>query len=451
MPRNSGSKTASEAKSLQKSGQHGRREFALNAGLALLGGVWTESAWAHSRSANEALNLGAIGVANRGETNLIEVQGENIAALCDVDEKYLSERADRYRKARTYTDYRKLLEQPDLDGVIISSPDHTHAHAAIQALQRGLHVYCEKPLANTIDEVRAMAAAARSAPVATQTGTQHHSSLGYRRAVEAIRSGILGPIQDVHCWTNRPFWPQAMATRPVTSPIPQHLHWNLWLGPAPARPYADAYHPTNWRGFWDFGTGALGDRGPHLLDPIVTALELSAPTHVSAVSSGVTAESPPEWSIVTFQFAARDQAPAVQLKWYDGGKQPPKELAKVKDRLPDNGSLLIGTRARMFIPELGGAPILISDDPDGTIETLKVPMPMPINHYVEWIHACKGMGKTSCDFEFGARLTGICLLGNVALRTGGEIQWDPSTGTLVGCPEAKQYLSREYRDGWKLR
>ncbi len=420
-------------------------------GLSLIaGGVWTETIARASPAANDKLQLGVIGVANRGETNLIGVHGENIAALCDVDDDYLEQRAPRYPHARKYADYRQMLEQTDLDGVVISSPDHTHAHAAILAMRRGLHVYCEKPLATTVEEVRKMVAVAQETKVVTQTGTQHHASNGYRRAAEYVQSGVIGEVREVHCWTNRPFWPQGMVTRPALEPVPAHLHWDLWLGPAQARPYSSSYHPTNWRGFWDFGTGALGDRGPHLLDPVVWALKLTAPTKISATSAPVTDESPPEWSIVTFHFPAREDAPEVLLKWYDGGKQPPLKVAGVKRELPDNGVLLVGSRARLFLPELGGAPLLTPYDPSTELPPVTVKLPHSPGHYQEWIDACKSGQSTSCDFAYGARLTEICLLGNVALRSGQEVQWDAARGRISGPAEAERFLRREYRPDWKI-
>lgn len=419
--------------------------------MALLSaGFWSGSPARASRSPNQKLNLGIVGVANRGETNLIGVHHETISALCDVDEDYLEQRNARYPGAKRFRDFRELLDFPHLDGVMISSPDHTHAHAALMAIQRGLHVYCEKPLAHSISEVRRLARAAKKSPVITQTGVQHHTTPGYRRVAELIRSGVIGEVREVHSWTSRPYWPQAVAQRPAAEAIPPQLDWDLWLGPAPARPYASGYHPTNWRGFWDFGTGALGDRGPHQLDPAFYALELTSPERIEAESSGVTEESPPEWAIVRFEFPARGNRPAVRVTWYDGGKQPSREITGVKQRLPDNGTLFIGSLARLFAPELGGNPLVIPNQSGAELPPATVQLPVSKGHYQEWLDACKGEGTVQCDFQYGALLTETCLLGNVALRAGKAIQWNGESGEIVGNPEARRYLTRPYRQGWEL-
>lgn len=439
------------SKSRESAPQPTRRQTLQQFGIALLaGGVWTQTSARSANSANDKLNLAAIGVANRGEANLIGVHDENIAAICDVDEDYLDQRSQRYPRAKTFFDYRRMLDLPGLDGVVISSPDHTHAHAALSAIRRGLHVYCEKPLATTIRETRAMVALAGEKKVATQTGTQHHSTAGYRRVAEIVRSGGIGEVRAVHVWTNRPFWPQGITHSPAGEPVPPHLHWDEWLGPSPDRPYSTGYHPMNWRGYWDFGTGALGDRGPHLLDPVFHALQLTAPTSIQATSSPVTDESPPEWSTITFEFPGRQEAPPVRLHWYDGGKQPALEVAGVERQLPDNGALLLGSLARMFVPELGGTPLVIANTRGADLPPVTVKLPSTTGHYREWIEACKGRGTTSCDFAYGARLTETCLLGNVALRAGGPIRWDAASGRIVDRSGIEHYLTREYRRGWEL-
>ncbi|MBM4002815.1 MAG: Gfo/Idh/MocA family oxidoreductase [Planctomycetes bacterium] len=425
------------------------------AGL-LATGFWSEARGGSFPSANDKLNLGVIGVANRGETNLIGVNRENIVALCDVDEDYLGQAAMRYRGARRFADYRQLLDMPKLDAVVISSPDHTHAHASILALDRGLHVYCEKPLATTMREARAMAERARNRGRVTQTGAQHHTSEGYRRAVKLMRSDLLGEVREIHAWTNRPFWPQGVGQRPAEEPVPAGLNWDLWLGPAEWRPYAAAYHPTNWRGFWDFGTGALGDRGPHLLDPVLEGLQLSLPERIVAESSGSTRESPPEWSIVRFEFPARQGGPPRVLTWYDGGKQPALEVAGARDFLAKNGVVVVGAKARLFLPELGGDPLVLaaaSGSSPADVAALEGKLgsaPPGRNHYEQWLDACKGHGKTECDFEYGARLTQLCLLGNIALRAGEPIRWNAQDFRVEGSQRAAPLIDRAYRKGWEF-
>jgi predicted dehydrogenase len=433
-----------------------RQALGTLAGGMIATGFWSEAMAANSRAANDKLNIGVIGVANRGETNLIGVNRENIVALCDVDEDYLGQAAMRYRAARRYADYRRLLDMPKLDAVVISSPDHTHAHASILALDRDLHVYCEKPLATTMRESRAMAERARRRKRVTQTGAQHHASEGYRRAVSLLRSGTIGDVREIHAWTNRPFWPQGIEQRPAEEPIPASLNWDLWLGPAEWRPYAAPYHPTNWRGFWDFGTGALGDRGPHLLDPVLEGLQLPPPETIVAESSGATRESPPEWSIVRFEFPGRQGEPPRKLSWYDGGKQPPLDVTGARDFLPKNGVVLVGTKARLFLPELGGDPLIIPSAAGNAAaeRTMTEPkldsVPAPKNHYQEWIDACKGNGKTECDFEYGAQLTEICLLGNIALRAGEPIRWNAREFRVEGSQRAAPLIDRAYRKGWEF-
>ena len=248
-----------------------RRRFASLA-VAGLGGVWSERALARSASPAERLHLGVIGAGGRGVDNLAGAAGENIAALCDVDRRFLDEAAARYPKARRFRDFRKLLDADDLDAVLIASPDHTHAICAVRAMRRGLHVYCEKPLGHNLRETELMMKASAESKVGTQMGNQFHAADGYRRAVQILQAGALGEVRQVHAWTTRPVWPQGIARPRETPPVPDSLDWDLWLGPAPQRPYHSAYHPRDWRGWWDFGTGALGDFLPHLLDPIYEGL-----------------------------------------------------------------------------------------------------------------------------------------------------------------------------------
>ena len=431
-----------------------RRQFCRGvAGLAAVAsgweprsGYWSQAAAAPSNAPSEKLNVGVIGVGNRGASNIAEIKTEKIAALCDVDRRYLDEMSARHPSARTYADFRELIDQAELDAVMISTPDHTHYHAARMALRKGLHVYCEKPLAHSIAEVRQLARAAGR--VATQTGNQHHASAGYHRAVQIIRSGVLGPVREVHAWTNRPIWPQGIERPEAASAAPGHLDWDLWLGPAPARPYDPIYHPRRWRGWFDFGCGVLGDMGPHLLDPVVWALDLTAPTTVSAETAPLKGETFPEWSIVRFAFPARGEAPAVKLVWYDGDKQPPSEVTGLR-RLPANGVFFVGERARLFAAEYGGRPIVMARNKGDDIELPKPAPTPPPNHHREWLSACRGEGTASCDFAYGARLTEICLLGNVAMRAGEEIHWDHQQMSTTNDVDVSHFLQRGYREGWE--
>ena len=428
-----------------------RRRFLKQSAAAagcLATGVWSESPAADSKSPNEPLQLGMIGVGNHGATNIGACQDERIIALCDVDRSYLDPLAERYPDATTYADFRELLQQSDLDAVVISTPDHTHFHAAALAMRAGLHVYCEKPLAHSIWEVRELERLSRQTGVATQIGTQHHATEGYRRAVEIVRAGVLGPIHEVHAWTNRPLWPQGLERPAEQQAVPQHLNWDLWLGPAPERPYHETYHPVGWRGWWDFGCGALGDMGPHLLDPVVWALELTRPTMISAAADPAPAESFPTSSTITFDFPARGSSPAVRLTWYDGDRQPPMAVTGAA-RLPANGVLFVGERAQLFAPDYGRPPIVRPHRRDDRLELPPPSLPVSPGQHQEWFAACRSGQPASCNFTYGALLTEICLLGNLAVRLGQPLHWDADRMSAAKGVERAKLVRPEYREGWK--
>jgi predicted dehydrogenase len=306
-------------------------------------------------------------------------------------------------------------------------------------LQRGCHVYCEKPLAHDLYETQLLARAAQQSSAITQMANQHRSSWGYQRARELLKSGVLGKVLAIHAWTLRPLWPQGIERPNEELPIPEHLNWDLWLGPAPQRPFHTAYHPIAWRGWTDFGTGAIGDLGTHLFDPILGGLELDLPSTVHAQSSGFNGETFPEWSILRFDFLRRDGAELLELTWYDGGKQPPREVTGA-DRLPDDGALVIGERGRLFIPTLGKPPRLMP----AALEQ-EAPPPAPrsasIGHITQWLTAIKGQQPELCDTPFlaGAQLTDVCLLGNLALASDKPV--DVKAALASAAP-------RQYRDGW---
>ena len=430
-----------------------RRGFATISLAGWGAGVWSEVATAHTKSPNERLQIGVIGAGGRGIDNLAGVAGEDIAALCDVDERFLGEAATRYPKARRFRDFRKLLQADDLDAVIVASPDHTHAVAALTAMRRGLHVYCEKPLAHNLTETELMARAAKQSKVATQMGNQFHAAAGYRRVVQILQAGVLGEVREVHAWTSRPVWPQGIHRPQAGQAVPDRLDWDLWLGPAPRRPYHQAYHPRDWRGWWDFGSGALGDFLPHLLDPIYEGLRLTAPTKIKATSSAVNDETAPKWSMLEFHFPTGvfggDQRRPVIVHWYDGGKQPPPEKAGVK-RLPGSGALVVGELGKLFVPTHGKPPIVL---PANSGERPELPDPLPpreLSHWQEWIAACKSGGATSSSFAYGANLTDVALLGNVAIRVGEPIEWDPDRRRVANLEKANDFLAREYRRGWEV-
>ena len=343
-----------------------RRQFLERSSLLATGLLLTHShsmesealgAIAKRISANEKLNLGLIGAGGRGGENLKGVSTENIAALCDVDEANAAGAFKKFPSAKRYKDFRVMLEkEKQLDAVVVSVPDHNHAFISLTAMRLGKHVYCEKPLAHSIYEARLMRETAAKYKVATQMGTQGHAFEGTRCAVEVVQSGALGEVRELHVWTDRPagWWPQGI-DRPQDAPsVPATLDWDLWLGPAPWRPYHPAYVPFKWRGFWDFGTGAIGDMGIHNLDTAFWALNLGLPRSVEVKeSSPVSKETAPVWSIIELNFPARGKLPAVKMMWYDGGKQPSADLFQ-GEAIAKNGSLLIGVKGTLYTRDWHG-------------------------------------------------------------------------------------------------
>jgi len=441
------------SKSQRNRGTSRRTFLAQSAAAAVAAtGFFSEVAAAPSEAPSETLRIGAIGVGNRGVDNIVAVNkepGVEIAALCDVDQKFLAYMVRGFPRASQYRDFRKMLDQAGLDAVIVSTPDHTHAHAAAAAMRRGLHVYCEKPLAHTFDEVRLLARLAGDTHLLTQMGNQWRASDGYRRAVALIRAGTIGNVEQVYSWTDRPLWPQGI-DRPAEQPdVPEHLDWDLWIGPAPTRPYSAAYHPLKWRGWWDFGTGALGDMGSHLLDPIYLALDLAYPTLIEADTTEVNAETYPAASTVRFTFAARGELPPVALTWYDGGRIPPESVTGTS-RPPANGSLLVGSRAKMFIPERGGDPRVLPLKRGDKVEVPQLELPPAPGHHAEWIESCKTAKPTSSSFADVAPMVQTCHLGNIAIRLGQEFDWDADKAAPIDCPAAAALLRRDYRQGWEL-
>lgn len=442
-----------------------RREFGRQIAAAALLSVpacHSETMAGPSRAASQPLRVGAIGVWNRGRDNLIAVQQERIVALSDVDGEYLERIAERYPQAAKYRDFREMFDREDLDAVVISTPDHTHFPAAIRAVARGIHVYCERPLVRTLDELKTLVQAARQSGSVTQMGNQHRASDGYRRVVELVRSGGLGEIRDVHAWTDRPLWPQGLERRPPR-PVPENLDWDLWLGPSPERPYAEGYHPIEWHGWWDFGTGALGDMGPHLLDSLFWALDLKAPTRVEATCAPGPAESAPRWSVVRFLFPESNDRPSVRLTWYDGEKRPDSNITSVAQP-PANGVMLIGSRARLFVPERGQPPRVVPGkgasqkgvteqgdaDRGGRVSFPEPSLPRPDSHHQQWLDACRGHAKADSDFVSVASLVETCLLGNVAIRAGQPLEWDAKSFRVTNVPDANRFLGSPSRSGWSL-
>ncbi|MBX3748398.1 MAG: Gfo/Idh/MocA family oxidoreductase [Verrucomicrobiae bacterium] len=426
------------------------------------------------------LNVAGIGVAGQGGHDLAQFSGENIVALCDVDWRHARGTFRRYPEARRFKDYRVMLdEMKEIDAVVVATPDHLHAPASLAAMERGKHVYCEKPLTHSVWEARRVAEAGRAKGVSTQMGNQGQASEETRRLCELIWGGAIGQVTEAHLWTDRPsrglfeeYWPQGI-DRPKEEPaVPEELDWDLWIGPAPMRPYHPVYAPFRWRGWWDFGTGALGDIGCHSFDPVFRALKLGAPVSVQASSARVNRETYPLASMVTYRFPARGVAPQANnyqvaglsgveaggvamppmtLTWYDGGLRPSRPPGLEDDEaLGPTGRLIIGTEGfilgRRVYPERRRMEV-------GTIREW-IPR-VPQGAYLEWAESCKGGGRAGSHFDWAGPLAETVLLGNIALRvelrdrlTRAAIEWDPAAFRITNLPEANAFLKREYRDGW---
>lgn len=437
--------------------QLSRRRFLMT---ATTGAVVLSFPYVSSRNvlgANGTLNIAGIGAGGKGAVDVDGVSHENIVALCDVDQRNASGTFAKFPKATRYEDFRILLEKEGdrIDGVTVSTPDHMHAPAAIMAMKMGKHVYCQKPLTHTVFEARQMTKVAREDRVATQMGNQGHSNPESRRLVELIQAGVIGNAQEVHVWTDRPgqIWPQGIPRPTGTPPVPETLDWDLWLGVAPWRPYNPDYVPFKWRGFWDFGTGALGDMGCHNMDLAFFSLKLRDPGSVYSMSSEVTSETAPKWSIVTYEFPALGDRPQVKLTWYDGGKKPNAELVK-KANLPGNGVIMVGDKDTLYVPSYWGTGNFISgakvDDYRNIPQSLPRLPDFDKNHYKEWTNACKGGPKALSNFDYSGPMTEAVLLGNVAIRSGKRIQWNSEELKVTNVAEANQYIKTTYRKGWAL-
>ncbi|MEO6435165.1 MAG: Gfo/Idh/MocA family oxidoreductase [Tepidisphaeraceae bacterium] len=399
----------------------------------------------------EKLNLAFVGVDGKGGDALHQFGSTNCnyVALCDIDSNKLGKAAAAHQGARAYIDFRKMLEQKDIDAVVISTTDHTHAVIAMAAMQLGKHVYCEKPLTHDIYEARLLTEAARKYKVATQMGNQGHATDGSRRQVEWMQSGQLGTIKSVHVWTDRPIWPQGVKRPTETPKAPDHIAWDLWLGPAPERPFHPGYLPNDWRGWWDFGTGALGDMACHIMDTAYWALDLRDPISVEAQSEGGTSESPPLWSIIRYEFPATKARPALSMTWYDGKKKPPAELTGGKESPEGNGVLIVGEKATMFAPYTQ-MPSLIDGEKHTSFKAPTTTLASSIGHFQEFVLAAKGGPRAGSNFDYAGPLTETVLLGNLAVRSGKKIEWDARSMTCRNVPDANQYVRREYRKGWSL-
>jgi hypothetical protein len=433
------------------------------------------------------LNLGVVGAAGKGASDTNHCASENIVALCDADEEHCAGQRKKYPNAKFYRDFRKMLDtEKSLDAVIVATPDHVHAPAAVMAMKLGKHVYVQKPLTNSVYEARTLRELAKKQKLVTQMGNQGSAEDGLRRAVEVIQAGVIGPIRQVYVWSNRPIWPQGLDRPAGEDPVPANLDWDLWIGPAPMRPFKlGVYHPFAWRGWQDFGTGALGDMACHTANMPFRALKLGYPTEIEAACPPMNKETYPWKSAIRFEFPARDGLVPVTFWWYDGGEptdngkkhdgsnKPPKDvtaaLVEFRGSVPGSGCLLLGDKGQVFSPDDYGAQfyIKLNDDKEYKASTNHdavnaIPQTIPRNahksdrgdgdrrHHLEWIAAIKGGPTPYSNFDIAAYLTEIILLGCVALRVGKKLEWDGPNMKAKNAPEAAQYVKREYRQGWKL-
>ena len=411
-------------------------------------------------SPNEKMNVAGIGVGGKGAGDIMSCRRENIVALCDPDLKRAEEAFYRIPEAKQYKDFRKMFDEmgDQIDACTISTPDHTHAPAAYQAMKLGMHVYVQKPLTHTIAETRLLANVAREMGVTTQMGNQGHCGDGVRDLCEMIWDGAIGQIREAHIWTNRPVWPQGITEPLAEEPIPETMDWDLWIGPAPMRPYNSGYAPFNWRGWWDFGCGAIGDMACHIMDPAFWALKLIEADHYSVEvvqQDGMNKQTAPNSSIIKFQFPARGEMMPVEVYWYDGGLQPPRPEGVPEDeKLGDgnNGSLFVGTDGYLTSGEYGGdsrfAPISRMEGytrPEKTIP--RIPGQSP---YRNWIEACKKGGQAVSNFDYASRLTEVANFGNVALHADARLEFDVASMRITNNEAANALLTKEYRAGWEL-
>ncbi len=429
--------------------QH-RRQF-LQTSAAVGAGYWVglSASRARSQSANERIQFASIGVGGKGTSDSNDAARHgDMVAICDVDERTLRKAKARYKDAQTFHDYREMLDQmgDKIDAVTVSTPDHNHAPASVMAMKMGKHCFCQKPLAKFLYEARVMGKVAAEANVATEMGNQGTAEDALRRASAVIKAGALGKVSEVHVWTNRPIWPQGIERPTETPPVPAHLHWNEWLGPAPDRPFHPAYHPFNWRGWWDFGTGALGDMACHTLNMPFMALDLRDPISVEAESSGHNKETYPGWSVIRYEFAARGDRPALTLYWHDGGQLPDSSL--LDGRKPSrSGALIIGELGKLYSPhDYGASYELLGDIKEPEVEYTKSP-----GHFVEWVDAIKGGAPAVSNFvDYAVPLTETVLLGNLAVWSGKKVEWDAKNLTATNAPELEAVVRPTYREGYTL-
>lgn len=409
------------------------------------------------QSPNDRLNIAFCGVGGRGYDAVNGLRNENLVAFCDVDDERATKAYEEFPEVPRFRDYRRMLDQLGnrIDAITISTPDHMHFPIAVAALSLGKHVFIEKPMTHTVSEARQLAKLAREKKVATIMGNQGHANEGLRLIKEWHQAGILGEVCEIHSWTDRPIWPQGVQSpdhSKMMPVVPPTLDWDLWLGVAEPREYDPAYVPFNWRGYWDFGTGALGDMGCHIMDGAYWALELTQPTAIEAISARQTEASAPTASVVTYDFPARGRLPALKWTWYDGGLQPllPPEFEETR-KLQPNGTLIVGSKATVFADTYYASARIVPETKMRELAPSLPPRTIPRvegGHFAEWVRACKGGPAAGSNFEYAAALTETVLLSNVAIRARRRIEWDSAAMKVTNLPDANQYVTKTYRAGF---
>jgi predicted dehydrogenase len=434
-----------------------RRDF-LKLSAATGVGYWVSnsSEVARSESPNAQIQFACVGVSGKGDSDSNDCgRMGKVVAICDVDERGLAKKAARFPEAKKYFDYRTMLDElgDEVDAVTVSTPDHNHAPAAAIALRNKKHCFVQKPMTQSIHEARVLSELAQENGVATMMGNQGTANTGLRRAAAVIQQGTLGKVSEVHVWTNRPIWPQGIDRPQEKMPVPKWLHWDQWIGPSEFRPYHPAYHPEKWRGFWDFGTGALGDMACHTVNMPFMALDLKDPTSIQAETSTHNGETYPSWAVIDFEFPERHGRPPIKFTWYDGGKRPPQHLFQGVEQTKTSGCLVVGEKGTLFSPGdyaetyqlLGG----IEDPAD--VDFVESP-----GHFEEWVRAIDGGPPAVSNFpEYAGPLTENILLGNLAVwaaaeGTGKKIEWDAANLKPSNAPELETIVKREYRHGYVL-
>ncbi len=432
-----------------------RREFLLTTSAAAVGYWVAGGAEAkESRSPNERIAFASVGVEGKGQSDSDDAgRAGDMVAICDVDDQKLGLAGQhRFKKAKKFNDFRKMLDEmgKSIDAVTVSTPDHVHALAAAMALRMKKHCFVQKPLTHSIHEARVLGQLARENGLATQMGNQGTANNGLRKAAAAAQAGVLGTVKEVHVWTNRPIWPQG-GNRPAPAKPPANLHWDLWLGPAPKRPYGNGYHPFSWRGWWDFGCGALGDMACHTFNMPFAALNLRDPVSVQAETSGHNRDSYPKWSVIAYDFPATSKRPAVKAFWYDGGKRPPADLFEGRD--PGGaGALLVGEKCKFFAP----GDYCDNFDIIGNVKLPELEFVHSPGHFAEWVRAIKGGEPAMSNFpDYAGPLTETILLGNLAVWVaasgkGDKVEWDPKNLKVTNLSGLEQIVQPVYRQGYSL-